>query len=1239
MSTGTTAVGTSVEALERAGQGTGGPAKVDRSPFPAASPVQRALGNHATGRFLQAKLKVTQADDEYEQEANRMADMVMRVPEPGVQRTCACGNLGTGEECEECRKKGEPGLQRRTVGGMGGPREAPPIILEALQYGGRPLDTQTRSFMEERFGRDFSTVRIYTDAHASSSAEAVNSLAYTVGQDIAFRAGSFEPSTEQGKHLLAHELTHTLQQNNRAEILPGTFHVDHKTVSDASGRGRAEVHSHQVSVQKKTAPSPKDDPARFEAVHENLFVRAPGGGSPASWTTAAADSVKKQFRDAIKTLKAKRPMAFGGEVVTLTTESEAKSDAVTMDKQLRAQFPIIATPLTEEKIRSRVEIIAESTFSSDEFLRQWLANRLYMWTDITNYAIKEQDADFQKVETDLLADAEVGPMIRKLASRQGAFTKGTGDSRQVFLHRGLSEMKRQATLIHELTHFYVSPLFVEWIDGTAAPRYYEEGFTEYLARKAMTPEQLKEGKAYEDQVKTIQSEVADYIPDDDIACAFFLGEVWRIEEKSKVARKTFKEQTGMNPDARREEEHRESREVGGINETVVPGVRYRFLNLGNESAEPKPEHVAVFRQINEKYIEKDPGARVRFVGHASSPGTLTFNDALSKQRSKAFYQMARDLGVPESQLVDAKSLPHFGETDPTAGNANVQGRAFNRRVEMSIVHDASTGGTTTPGPAETSGGEDYLHRSATGSSPIMYAPPIVDAVLRSPGKPLEANTRATMESRFGYDFSRVRIHVDSLAAQSAADVGARAYTVGSHVVLGAGERHVHGIGGRSLLAHELVHVMQQGHTHPVGRGVKWGGLHDPYEAEAYTRSVGVMAGERVAHPTLQTTTPRLQGSFFGTLGSVLGTIGEILATPFVALYRLLGGEFYRRETLEKYLADLRKRGTIEDNYDSDNKARACVSRENELGPYDVKIKTLLVEEMLKGATLWFDEASIIDLLRRTESNERRQIVTSVGRDRLWGDFSFKNRRVIEAITLTAADTVGDALLARFRKMTEDDLQDYIDNAADPDVKNLAQKASLLQHITAPVPDQAALSPQGGVTFQINGVTVIALPDTTSDERRLEERAVTAFGLVVDEMPGGTMDAANIVRSVTPPRMHATVQTTMGKGYSPGGTSGYGRGTTPEDQRAGNTSLRFHESRHGADWFEFLRTNPVPVFTGAVGMPLADFQRAQQQFETDVNSYNSRAAEYSVRMTDCPGTPATEAQLQAFGLTAAICREQ
>jgi Domain of unknown function (DUF4157) len=126
-----------------------------------------------------------------------------------LQRKCSCGgSAGSGGVCAECQKKK---LQRSAAGGA--PETAPPIVHEVLRSPGQPLDRQTRSFFEPRFGHDFSKVRVHTDARANESARAVNALAYTVGREVVFGRDQCSPSTPAGRKLIAHELAHVLQQD------------------------------------------------------------------------------------------------------------------------------------------------------------------------------------------------------------------------------------------------------------------------------------------------------------------------------------------------------------------------------------------------------------------------------------------------------------------------------------------------------------------------------------------------------------------------------------------------------------------------------------------------------------------------------------------------------------------------------------------------------------------------------------------------------------------------------------------------------------------------------------------------------------------------------------------------------------------------------------------------------------------------------------------------------------------
>lgn len=136
------------------------------------------------------------------------------------------------------------------------------------------------------------------------------------------------------------------------------------------------------------------------------------------------------------------------------------------------------------------------------------------------------------------------------------------------------------------------------------------------------------------------------------------------------------------------------------------------------------------------------------------------------------------------------------------------------------------------------------------------SPPSVHEVLRSPGRPLDAATRAYMEPRFGHDFRQVRIHTDARAAESARAVKAAAYTVGRHVVLGAGRYAPGTRAGRQLLAHELAHTVQQEGGAPAARPAV-GAASTPAEREAARWGEQVARGGRAA-PIREAAPPLLQ---------------------------------------------------------------------------------------------------------------------------------------------------------------------------------------------------------------------------------------------------------------------------------------------------------------------------------------------------------------------------------------------
>lgn len=159
--------------------------------------------------FFQPKLTVGPPDDMYEREADAVASRVMRMPDNQAMTT-SISPIGVQRKCAECEE--EKKLQRKPKSSI--TNEAPAEVHQAIQSGGQTMDNSTRSFMENRFGYDFSGVKIHTGSVASKSASAINALAYTSGNHVVFNQGQYAPETDSGKKLLAHELTHVVQQSS-----------------------------------------------------------------------------------------------------------------------------------------------------------------------------------------------------------------------------------------------------------------------------------------------------------------------------------------------------------------------------------------------------------------------------------------------------------------------------------------------------------------------------------------------------------------------------------------------------------------------------------------------------------------------------------------------------------------------------------------------------------------------------------------------------------------------------------------------------------------------------------------------------------------------------------------------------------------------------------------------------------------------------------------------------------------
>jgi hypothetical protein len=231
------------------------------STFSQAFSLQRTVGNQAVQKLfkygsIQAKLKNSQKGNKYEQDALGVADQVMNTVEPHLQRqieseekeeslqtkliadqiTPLVQRQNEPEEEEEIqtkmsdndqiqRQEAEPEeeegetLQTKQVKGTS-PQSSAKLDaqINTVKSGGRPLPVSTRKFFEARLGSDFSQVRIHDDVRAANTAKSLNAKAFTLGKDVAFGAGQYMPETKEGKKIIAHELTHVVQQGKKNHI-------------------------------------------------------------------------------------------------------------------------------------------------------------------------------------------------------------------------------------------------------------------------------------------------------------------------------------------------------------------------------------------------------------------------------------------------------------------------------------------------------------------------------------------------------------------------------------------------------------------------------------------------------------------------------------------------------------------------------------------------------------------------------------------------------------------------------------------------------------------------------------------------------------------------------------------------------------------------------------------------------------------------------------------------------------
>jgi Domain of unknown function (DUF4157) len=257
--------------------------------------------NNNNNSLFQSKLRISQPGDVYEQEADRVAEKVMSMLSISFfysdaqpirkNETTTTGAKGIDKKCAACETKEQEKIEisrkplSTTTTNFEASDQVSNEINNARSNSGSPLDANTKEFMESRFGGiyDFSKVKIHTDEAAAKSSNSVNALAYTVGTDIVFGDGQYRPYTYEGRRLLAHELTHVVQQQ--------------RAVSTSAAISKTNVpiaHQNPVAeIQLDPKPKPIADVSSREAktaLIEDPYAR--GSMDKDKWSRAIDEAIK-----------------------------------------------------------------------------------------------------------------------------------------------------------------------------------------------------------------------------------------------------------------------------------------------------------------------------------------------------------------------------------------------------------------------------------------------------------------------------------------------------------------------------------------------------------------------------------------------------------------------------------------------------------------------------------------------------------------------------------------------------------------------------------------------------------------------------------------------------------------------------------------------------------------------------------------------------------------------------------
>ena len=698
---------------------------------------------------------------------------------------------------------------------------APSIVHQVLASAGVSLPASLRADAQARLGIDFAGVRVHADATAAASAAAVDAEAYTVGRHVVFGAGRFDPSSGTGAHLVIHELAHVAQQRDQKPV------------------GPLEVDAHDSELEREADRIATGDLASARETQTGAARRptlAPGIAAASSRLLSRANP---------------RPGGWNADDRNVTGT-------------WRIQITGLTQGLTVEKSHGTAEGVQHGAVAIVP--KSITPANLEVLLHLHGHNIGERERDapsdtglakgtVRDVEADLIPQ-QIAASGRNLIA---ILPQGTTGSRF-----GITDTHAYVTEALAQVVAHVNALDPSKHLSTLAPvRIVLSGHSGgglEAVQAARTPVGSG-GQSDQEWVASPPLLLFDAINGpQELNVVATLAERWLADDKRRLLSHT-------EADARillnRRGLKLRSTWTGGIYEKTNTSLKARrdawFASNGAALGALAPILLAQYvvehrRGIHEFTVgtgSAQTGTRAGVAGVTQAPGAPAGSNQAPIAADGNLAQALSLLSPADQVVLPAPAPATSGPSGTAPPTGVVQPKLAVGRVDDPLEREADGiadrimrmpdpvaitpcgDATVQPKCEACKEGKSEVCENGRGCSQELAragardavvfdataAPRNVQEVISTPGRALESSTRAFFEPRFGYDFSSVRVHTDSVAAESALSVGALAYTVGKDIVLGDNRYSQHAGSGGRLLAHELAHtIQQQGGTAVVPRG-------------------------------------------------------------------------------------------------------------------------------------------------------------------------------------------------------------------------------------------------------------------------------------------------------------------------------------------------------------------------------------------------------------------------------------